>query len=131
MMGRFQQSSSSNEAATPITRSNLYPTNLEANFTAAAAEENIEPPPNNSSSNSSPPPTTSGFGLGCISHFGGRKILKANCEEPRYQLIYYDDPNELCERLYLLHSSRQAGNDSVNNKILSIESELRERGIIV
>ena len=59
-----------------------------------------------------------------------KKIIKANVEEPVYQMVYYDDPNELCQRLYLLHASKQAGNESVNNEILSIESELRRRELI-
>lgn len=43
---------------------------------------------------------------------------------------YWDDPNELVDRLYLLHASKQAGNNSVVNEIISIESELRQAGYI-
>lgn len=43
---------------------------------------------------------------------------------------FYDDPNELCERLRLLIASRSAGNSNHSQKINSIVSELRERGII-
>jgi hypothetical protein len=46
----------------------------------------------------------------------------------RYE--YWDDPNELVERLRLLIASKQAGNTSVENEILSIIEELREAGII-
>lgn len=42
----------------------------------------------------------------------------------------WDDPNELVERLYLLHASQRAGNNSVSAEIASIESELREAGYI-
>ncbi len=48
------------------------------------------------------------------------------------EYIYWDDINELVERLYLLHSSLKAGNTSpvVKNEILNIEEELREANII-
>lgn len=49
---------------------------------------------------------------------------------PQTQLVYYDDPNELVTRLYLLTSSQNAGNTGVNNEIISILEELRERNII-
>lgn len=44
---------------------------------------------------------------------------------------YWDDPNELVDRLCLLHASQQAGNNNVNNEIISIETELREAGYIL
>lgn len=44
---------------------------------------------------------------------------------------YYDDPNELCDRLRLLISSKQAGNSNHNQEINSIIEELRELDIIV
>lgn len=44
--------------------------------------------------------------------------------------MYWDDPNELVDRLRLLHASQQAGNNNVNNEIISIESELQEAGYI-
>lgn len=50
---------------------------------------------------------------------------------PQTQLVYYDDPNELVTRLNLLTSSQSAGNTGVNNEIISILEELRERNIIV
>jgi len=50
---------------------------------------------------------------------------------PQTQLVYYDDPNELVTRLNLLTSSQNAGNTGVNNEIISIIEELRERNIIV
>jgi len=50
---------------------------------------------------------------------------------PNTQLIYYDDPNELVTRLNLLVSSQNAGNTGVNNEIISILEELRERKLIV
>lgn len=43
---------------------------------------------------------------------------------------YYDDPNELCERLKLLVSSKGAGNSNHNQEINSILEELRERHLI-
>lgn len=43
---------------------------------------------------------------------------------------YFDDPNELCERLKLLLSSKQAGNSNHNQEINSILEELRELNLI-
>lgn len=43
---------------------------------------------------------------------------------------YYDDPNELCDRLNLLIASQKAGNTNHNQEINSIIEELRERGIV-
>ncbi len=44
--------------------------------------------------------------------------------------FYWNDPNELVERLILLHASKAAGNTNVYNEILAIEEELREANII-
>jgi hypothetical protein len=46
----------------------------------------------------------------------------------RYE--YWDDPNELVDRLRLLVASREAGNNGVDNEIISIIEELRECKII-
>lgn len=43
---------------------------------------------------------------------------------------YYDNPNDLCERLKLLLSSKSAGNTNHNQEINSIIHELRHRHII-
>lgn len=43
---------------------------------------------------------------------------------------YYDDPNELCDRLRLLISSKGAGNTNHDQEINSIVEELRERGVV-
>ncbi|XP_028164596.1 uncharacterized protein LOC114355776 [Ostrinia furnacalis] len=45
-------------------------------------------------------------------------------------LVYWDDPNELVERLKLLLGSWAAGNTGVNNEIYAIIEELHEAGII-
>jgi hypothetical protein len=45
-------------------------------------------------------------------------------------LIYWDDPNELVERLHLLIASQAAGNFNHRNEIISIIEELREANII-
>lgn len=50
---------------------------------------------------------------------------------PQTQLVYYDDPNELVKRLNLITASQSVGNTGVNNEIISILEELRERNIIV
>lgn len=44
--------------------------------------------------------------------------------------VYWDDPNELVERLKLLIASRAAGNSGLNNEIISVIEELRENGIL-
>lgn len=44
--------------------------------------------------------------------------------------IYWDDSNELIERLKLLIASRSAGNNNHDNEIVSIIEELKEAGII-
>lgn len=47
-----------------------------------------------------------------------------------HNLVYWDDPNELVDRLRLLLSSREAGNTGVSNEILRIFEELLEAGLI-
>lgn len=44
--------------------------------------------------------------------------------------IYYDNPNELCDRLRLIVASAEAGNTSHRNEILSIVEELKELKLI-
>ena len=44
--------------------------------------------------------------------------------------VYWDDPNELIERLQLLIASKNAGNNNHENEIISIIEELKEAGII-
>ncbi|XP_043468125.1 uncharacterized protein LOC122502244 [Leptopilina heterotoma] len=46
------------------------------------------------------------------------------------EYIYWDDPNELVDRLRLLMASQAAGNPSHNNEIMSIIEELREAKMI-
>lgn len=48
----------------------------------------------------------------------------------RKNFTYWDDPNELVERLKLLIASQSAGHTGHNNEILSIIEELREAKII-
>jgi hypothetical protein len=56
-------------------------------------------------------------------------VLNDNSTKTDY--VYYDDPNELCQRLQLLVSSKQAGNTNHDNEIISIVEELKEAGIII
>lgn len=44
--------------------------------------------------------------------------------------VYWDDPNELIERLKLLIASKCAGNSNHDNEIISIIEELKEAGIV-
>ncbi|KAL0883434.1 hypothetical protein ABMA27_016814 [Loxostege sticticalis] len=45
-------------------------------------------------------------------------------------LVYWDDPNELVERLKLLLASRAAGNTGLDNEFHAILEEMKEAGII-
>lgn len=54
----------------------------------------------------------------------------ANKTDTNSEYIYWDDPNELIDRLQLLISSQFAGHTSHNNEIISIVEELREANII-
>ena len=60
----------------------------------------------------------------------GRNWMK-QCNLP-YQMVYYDDVNELVERLHLLHGERLSGNFSVQaqNEMESIIEELKELKVI-
>jgi len=57
---------------------------------------------------------------------GGELSMKVQ----RNNLVYWDDPNELVDRLRLLLASKSAGNTGVSNEIISIFEELREAGLI-
>ena len=61
---------------------------------------------------------------------GKNKVIKAGNWKTKYQYAYWDDINELVERLYLLEMSKRAGNTTLENEILNIEAELREGGYI-
>lgn len=58
----------------------------------------------------------------------GGSLMTYN-EKP-IEYIYYDDVNEIIDRLRLLYASKEAGNTSVDNEIQSIIEELRESNII-
>src|SRR5436190_455012 len=45
-------------------------------------------------------------------------------------ISYWDDPNELCDRLRLLVASAETGNMGHGNEMLNIVEELREAGLI-
>lgn len=69
-------------------------------------------------------PTPLKGGTGLLPRF---KIARRNT---RMDYIYWDDPNELVDRLRLLIDEREAGNLSHTNEIHSIIEELREGGYI-
>lgn len=54
-----------------------------------------------------------------------------NLPKEKFDYVYWDDPNEIVERLRLLISSTSAGHNAHNNEILSIIEELREANVIV
>lgn len=60
----------------------------------------------------------------------GEGISMVYNEKP-IEYVYWDDVNELVDRLRLLNASKGAGNtDSHDNEILAIINELREAGVI-
>ena len=67
------------------------------------------------------------------SPYSGKGLPKYKIAKPdsTIDLVYRDDPNELVDRLRLLVSEQQAGNNTNTNEILSITEELREAGYIV
>lgn len=58
----------------------------------------------------------------------GTGFMKLDMNKPNY--VFWDNPNELVERLQLLIASESAGNTSHTNEITSIIEELREAQII-
>ncbi|XP_053597686.1 uncharacterized protein LOC128668550 [Microplitis demolitor] len=57
-------------------------------------------------------------------------FMVAKKKKSHMDYVYWDDPNELVDRLRLLMASQAAGNPSHTNEIISIIEELREAGII-
>ncbi|CAI6351669.1 unnamed protein product [Macrosiphum euphorbiae] len=53
-----------------------------------------------------------------------------NIRLQKHNIVYWNDPNELVDRLRLLYSSLAAGNTGVRNEIISICGELVEAGIL-
>jgi hypothetical protein len=51
-------------------------------------------------------------------------------ENRPHQFVFWNDCNELVERLRLLYASKQSGNNSHNNEITALIEELREANII-
>lgn len=67
------------------------------------------------------------------SHYGGgggsgTSMMQLN--DGGIEYVYWNDPSELIARLRLLTASKNAGNNSHNNEIISIIEELREAEII-
>lgn len=80
-----------------------------------------KPPPPNTRSQSSIRPRSQSF-----KQSGGMLNLSNN----KIDYVYFDNPNELVNRLRLLVASQMAGNNGHNNEIASILEELRELKII-
>lgn len=60
---------------------------------------------------------------------GLRFNYKINNNKP-IEYVYWDDINELVDRLRLIYASKMAGNTSHDNEIASIIEELKEAGVI-
>lgn len=83
----------------------------------------------------SPPPYLKNFMKKSMKPDGQKKSgsgIEADFIPYNENVVYefYDDPNEICERLRLLVASRAAGNSNHSQEINSIISELREAGVI-
>lgn len=61
----------------------------------------------------------------------GAGITLMNLPKDNIEYVYWNDPNEIVERLKLLISSQSAGHNDHTNEILSIIEEMREENIIV
>lgn len=59
-----------------------------------------------------------------------RQIRMMGLSNKPVEYVYYDDLNEIVDRLRLLIASQTAGNDSHRNEIISIIEELKEAKII-
>ena len=59
-----------------------------------------------------------------------QKIIKPLFVKTGKGFVYWDNPNELVERLKLLCASQTAGNNSHQNEIIDIVEELKEANII-
>jgi len=65
----------------------------------------------------------------------GKRIGKSiphtvTLNDNKIDYVYWDNPNELVDRLRLLEASRQAGHNTHDNEILSLIEELREISLI-
>nr|WP_253308890.1 hypothetical protein [Rickettsia endosymbiont of Ceutorhynchus assimilis] len=72
----------------------------------------------------------SGSGLPILSSSSSPSLMMQYNEKPK-QYVYYDDVNELIDRLIILDASQEAGNGNHTNEILSILEELRELRVII
>ncbi|KAI8123498.1 hypothetical protein CVS40_5822 [Lucilia cuprina] len=63
-----------------------------------------------------------------IARDSGLSLKSLDNRKPKY--IYWDDPNELVNRLRLLTSSSSVGHNNHKNEIISIIEELKEANII-
>ncbi|XP_050293430.1 uncharacterized protein LOC126735159 [Anthonomus grandis grandis] len=76
-----------------------------------------------------PPSETRPRSTRITSKKGGGMMMNLTNKKTDY--VYYDDPNELVERLKLLISSQMAGHTGHNNEIVSIIEELKEAKVIL
>lgn len=58
------------------------------------------------------------------------RYMIERAKKRKIDYLYWDDPNELVERLQLLIGSKSAGHSNHDNEIMSIIEELRESNII-
>ena len=72
--------------------------------------------------------STTGTSNESLSQGSGLPVMKRVKKDIDY--VYWDDPNELVDRLRILLASRDAGNTGLDNEIISIIEELRESNII-
>lgn len=76
------------------------------------------------------PESTSGKGVSVNNKVLQTNYMLHNRLKNKINYIYWDNPNELVERLKLLVASKQAGHTGHDNEIISIIEELREANIL-
>lgn len=59
----------------------------------------------------------------------GSGMMFKNVNKPN--IIYYNDVNKLVDRMRLLHEAQQVGHTGVENELISLTDELRQRGYII
>ena len=104
-------------------KSYKYKTVIGSHFPTRRRIKSLEPHSRSISLTSSAQPSIHRYSIG-----GGMTMMDVTSKPKEY--VYYDDPNELVDRLRLLISSAQTGNNSHTNEINSIVEELTELDLI-
>lgn len=90
----------------------------------------INQPTRLSSWPSTPSPTSIASNLRRNIKRTGKGLLMKHSKNKKIDYVFWDNPNELVDRLRLLLASQYAGNNNHSNEIISIIEELKEANII-